>query len=61
MLFLKCHICGKKGGLMKQGGFEVKDNFRIGTDKASAKGSKGASIRGRGRIDFGDDGITFSV
>ena len=45
----------------QQGGFEVKDNFRIGTDKSFAKGGRGTSIRGRGRIDFSDDGITFSV
>ena len=45
----------------QQGGFEVKDNFRIGTDKAFAKGGKGTSIKGHGRIDFDDDGITFSV
>jgi len=45
----------------QQGSFTVKDNFRIGTDNAFAKGGKGTSISGRGRIDFDDDGITFSV
>ncbi|GEM_PF-4484679 len=45
----------------QQGGFEVKDNFRVGTDNAYARGGKGTSISGRGKIDFDDDGITFSV
>ena len=45
----------------QRGGFEVKDNFRIGTDSAFVKGGKGTSISGHGKIDFNDDGITFSV
>ena len=45
----------------QQGGFEVKDDFRMGTDTVFAKGGKGTSIRGRGKIDFNDGGITFSV
>jgi len=47
----------------EKGFFKIGENTRVGTDSSYMQGGKGTSVTGSGkaRIDFDDDGITFSV
>jgi len=47
----------------EKGFFKIGENTRVGTDSSYMQGGKGTSVTGTGkaRIDFDDDGITFSV